>query len=282
MLVVYSRFVAIGDSQTEGMCDGDDATGYCGWADRLAEQMAELNPGLLYANLAVRGRNTREIRDEQLHPTIEMRPDLIAAPLGMNDVLASTRRLSGVQTDLHFIYAQLAKTSATVLISTYPNLARTVPIAKRIESRLLAVNQMMRDFATTYGFVLVDLHDAEVLTDPRSWSPDRLHASPFGHERFAAGAAHALGLPESDPDWGDPLPPRPELSITQIVAREAQWARAFFLPWFIRRLRGVSLGDGMGPKRPELSRVVPGPISAQTHHGPAPLEEEPGRGELSS
>lgn len=262
------------------MCDGDDATGYRGWADRLAEQMAEFNPDLLYANLAVRGRKTREIRDEQLHPTIAMRPDLIAAPLGMNDVLASTQ-LADVHADLDIIYTELAKTSATVLISTFPNLARTVPIAKRIESRLLAVNQMMRDFATTYDFVLVDLHAADVLTDPRSWSPDRLHASPFGHQRFAAGAAHALGLPESDPHWGDPLPPRPELSITQTIAREAQWARAFFVPWFIRRLRGVSLGDGMGPKRPELSLVVPGPISTQTHHGPAPLEE-PGRGELSS
>lgn len=273
--MIYSRFVAIGDSQTEGMCDGDDESGYRGWADRLAERIAELEPELLYANLAVRGRRTREILDQQLRPAIAMQPDLIAAPLGMNDVLASTR-LIDVQTDLDYIYGELARTSATVLISTFPNLARTVPVAKRIESRLLAVNQMMRDFATTYDFVLVDLHDAEVLTDPRSWSPDRLHASPFGHERFAAGAAHALRLPGSDPAWGDPLPPRPELSLRQTVTREAQWARAFFVPWFIRRMRGKSLGDGMEAKRPELTPVVPAAISRQTHHGPVPVSE-PGR-----
>lgn len=278
--MLYSRFVAIGDSQTEGMCDGDDESGYRGWADRLSERLAELNSDLLYANLAVRGRRTREIRDEQLRPAIAMQPDLIAAPLGMNDVLASTS-LVEVHADLDFIYRELAKASATILISTFPNLAKTVPIAKRIESRLLSVNQMMRDFATTYDFVLVDLHDAEVLTDPRSWSPDRLHASPFGHERFAAGAAHALGLTDSDPGWGDPLPPRPELSIAQTIAREAQWAKAFFIPWFIRRLRGVSLGDGLGPKRAELSPVVPVALSPQTHRGPVPVEE-PGRGELSS
>ncbi|WP_207836504.1 SGNH/GDSL hydrolase family protein [Williamsia soli] len=270
----YSRFVAIGDSQTEGMCDGDDDTGYRGWADRLAEELAGHNPDLRYANLAVRGRTTRQIRDVQLAPAIALQPDLVAAPLGMNDVLASTPA-SQVHEDLDYIYGELRKTDATVLISTFPNLARTVPIARRIEARLLAVNEMMREFATTYGFVLVDLYAAPVLTDPRSWAPDRLHASPFGHQRFAAGAAHALGLPGSDPQWGRALPPRPPLTIAQTIARETHWARAFFIPWMIRRIRGVSLGDGREPKRPELTPVS---VVPDTHHGPVPLQE-PGRDE---
>lgn len=265
----YSRFVAIGDSQTEGMCDGDDVDGYRGWADRLADELAGQNPELRYANLAVRGRTTRQIRDVQLAPAVALRPDLIAAPLGMNDVLARTSLLQ-VREDLDFIYAELRKTGATVLISTFPNLARTVPIAKRIEARLLAVNDMMRDFAAAYDFVLVDLEAAPVLTDPRSWASDRLHASPFGHQRFAAGAAHALGLPGSDPEWGEALPPRPPLTLAQTVARETQWARTFFIPWMFRRIRGVSLGDGREPKRPDLTPVVP--VLPHTHHDPAPAE----------
>jgi lysophospholipase L1-like esterase len=263
--VGYSRFVAIGDSQTEGMCDGDDITGYRGWADRLAERLSLDNPGFLYANLAVRGRKTRQVRDHQLSPALAMQPDLIAAPLGMNDVLASTG-LDEVRDDLDFIYRELARASATVMVSTFPNLARTVPVARRIESRLLAVNAMMREFAEIYDFVLVDLCSARVLLDPRAWSPDRLHASPFGHQRFAAGAAFALNLPDSDPNWGAPLPPRPELTLIQTVRSEAQWARAFFVPWLIRRARGVSLGDGMSPKRPELTPVV----IPHDDHGPAP------------
>jgi lysophospholipase L1-like esterase len=280
--VSYSRFVAIGDSQTEGMCDGDDITGYRGWADRLAERLSLDNPDFRYANLAVRGRRTRQIRDHQLYPAIAMQPDLIAAPLGMNDVLADTG-LDEVRGDLDFIYGELARTSATVMVSTFPNLARTVPVARRIESRLLAVNAMMRDFADIYGFVLVDLFSAPVLLDPRAWSPDRLHASPFGHQRFAAGAASALNLPGSEPDWGAPLPPRAELTVTQTIKREVQWTRAFFVPWLIRRARGVSLGDGMSPKRPEMTPVViPAEVmnTDDNDHGPAPLRG-PGRGELS-
>ena len=62
----YVRYVALGDSQTEGLNDGDELIGYCGWADRLAERLAQLNPALLYANLAVRGKRTTQIHDEQL------------------------------------------------------------------------------------------------------------------------------------------------------------------------------------------------------------------------
>jgi lysophospholipase L1-like esterase len=252
--VYVSRFVAIGDSQTEGIGDGDDVIGHRGWADRLAEQLSMINPGLHYANLAVRGRRTRQIRDTQLEPAIALSPDLIAAPLGMNDVLANSM-LDDVHQDLDHIYSRLAATSATVIISTYPNMAKTVPIAKRLEPRLLALNAMMREFATTYDFVLVDLHAAPVLVDTRSWSIDRLHASPFGHERFAAGAAHALELPGSDPNWGRALDPLVPMSLAQKSIREAQWARAFLVPWMIRRIRGVSTGDGMGAKRPELTPV---------------------------
>ena len=72
----YARYVAIGDSQTEGLLDGDEISGYRGWADRLAGQLAAASPGLLYANLAVRGRLAAQVRDAQLGPALELRPDL--------------------------------------------------------------------------------------------------------------------------------------------------------------------------------------------------------------
>lgn len=41
----FSRYVALGDSQTEGVGDGDDSTGLIGLADRLAETMARTHRG---------------------------------------------------------------------------------------------------------------------------------------------------------------------------------------------------------------------------------------------
>ena len=57
MTMEIRSYVALGDSFTEGL---DDPTavggGYRGWADRFAEHLAAIQPGLCYANLAVRGR----------------------------------------------------------------------------------------------------------------------------------------------------------------------------------------------------------------------------------
>ena len=64
MTLRFERYVAIGDSSTEGLQDPDGAGGYRGWANRLAERVAQAQGGLLYSNLGVRGKRSREIRQE--------------------------------------------------------------------------------------------------------------------------------------------------------------------------------------------------------------------------
>ncbi|MBI0296471.1 SGNH/GDSL hydrolase family protein, partial [Streptomyces sp. PRKS01-29] len=83
----YSRYVALGDSQTEGLGDGDDTTGLRGFADRLAEHLALGNPHFTYANLAVRGRLAAQVHAEQLAPALALRPDLATVVAGVNDFL---------------------------------------------------------------------------------------------------------------------------------------------------------------------------------------------------
>ncbi|HWK27230.1 MAG TPA: SGNH/GDSL hydrolase family protein, partial [Solirubrobacter sp.] len=63
----YRRFVALGDSTTEGLMDPlPDGSGFRGWADRLAELLALREPDLRYANLAVRGKLAWQVRADQL------------------------------------------------------------------------------------------------------------------------------------------------------------------------------------------------------------------------
>ena len=44
--MAYARYVALGESQTEGLGDADTTGGCRGFADRIAEQLAAVNPDL--------------------------------------------------------------------------------------------------------------------------------------------------------------------------------------------------------------------------------------------
>ena len=69
-----SRYVALGDSFTEGVGDDDPArpNGVRGWADRVAEQLGAADPAFGYANLAIRGRKLRQIMAEQVDAAVDL------------------------------------------------------------------------------------------------------------------------------------------------------------------------------------------------------------------
>ncbi|OLF18800.1 SGNH/GDSL hydrolase family protein [Actinophytocola xanthii] len=249
---MYSRYVALGDSQTEGLMDGDELRGYRGWADRLAGHLAAVNPGLHYANLAVRGHRAHQVHHGQLGPALDLRPDLATVVAGVNDLLR--RRFDGAAVAAHLeaMFAALTGAGARVLTVVFPDPALLMPAARPLSARTAELNARIRAAAARHGVTVVNLTEHPVCTDPRLWSPDRLHLSPLGHARFAAGAAHALGLPGFH-TWSDPLGPRPPVGAWQRAGAELRWVRGFAGPWLARRLRGRSSGDGRVAKRPALA-----------------------------
>ncbi len=255
--VVFERYVAIGDSTTEGLDDPhlDPARGYRGWADRLAEQLARVNPGLAYANLAIRGRKLPQIRAEQLEPALAMEPDLASIIGGVNDILRSSVDLDGIAGDLEHISSSLRDSGATVLMATYPDLSQTISFASsRFGPRIAPFNETIREIAGRTGSRVIDLEKDDI-GHPSLWSTDRLHASSLGHERIAAVAADALGLEALDTEWAQTLPARAARRRSAQLAGDAAWAGRHLAPWVVRRLRGVSSGDGITAKRPQLAPV---------------------------
>src|SRR5438552_16003088 len=117
----FERYVAIGDSSTEGLDDPDGQGGYRGWSLRLAERIAGIQGTLLYANLAIRGRTTHQIRDQQLKPALAMRPDLATVFSGTNDVLALRFDARAVAQDIEAMLRALRAGGATVLSFTLPD-----------------------------------------------------------------------------------------------------------------------------------------------------------------
>jgi lysophospholipase L1-like esterase len=265
----FERYVALGDSSTEGLDDPDGRGGYRGWANRLAERVASAQGALLYANLGVRGYRTREIRDRQLARALELRPDLATLFSGTNDVVARRFDLAQVVDDIEAMQSALTGAGATLLTFTLPDLSAVLPLARGVAPRVERLNEALRAVSRRTGALLVDLAAHPVACDPRLWSDDRLHANSEGHERIAAALAHALGVPGADASWSEPLPPAPALGARQRLAAELAWGRRHLLPWLWRHLHGRSSGDGRGPKRPALEAVSAPPLPAPRPPAPA-------------
>jgi lysophospholipase L1-like esterase len=252
---MFSRYVALGDSTTEGLDDPRPDGGYRGWADRLAEQLTAVNPELRYANLAVRGRRISQVRDEQLGPALALEPDLATVVAGLNDLLH--RRYDPDMTAVHLeaMLRELRGAGATVMTFTLPDLSSVVPLARIVRARLAGYNAAIRAAGEASGALVVDIAAEPVSIDPRLWSPDRLHASPLGHERIAAALAHALSLDGADRSWAAPLPAALRRPPHALVTAELIWVQRYFTPWLVRRIRGRSSGDGLTAKRPELAPI---------------------------
>jgi lysophospholipase L1-like esterase len=248
----YTRYIAIGDSQTEGLWDGDDVVGLLGFADRLAAQLDSHHPGLHYANLAIRGTLVADVLREQVPAALGMQPDLITVCVGMNDVIQPGRSFARALADLETLYATLAESGATVVTTTFPNVAQFLPLGWLVSGRLARINNAIMQAADRYGFRLVDLFNAPSMRDLDTWDIDRVHASTKGHILFAAAAAEALNLPDSNHGWAEASPNPTRLSFRARSYGKVRWAHEKFTPWVWRRMRGLSSADGRVPKRPRL------------------------------
>jgi len=252
----FERYVAIGDSSTEGLDDPDGVGGYRGWSSRLAERIAGIQGALLYANFAVRGRTTRQIRDQQLQPALALRPDLATVFSGTNDVLAWRFDAEAVGRDMEAIERALVLGGATVLSFTLPDLTAVMPIARGLAPRIRALNESLRAAAATTGTILLDFATYAVGSDRRLWSADRIHANAAGHARIAEALAHALGLPGTDDSWKQPLPELPPRTLREGLSAEIDWTARHLLPSLWRALRGRP-DEPRQPKQPELRPVAP-------------------------
>lgn len=255
---MWHRYVAIGDSTSEGLDDPDGRGGYRGWADRFAEHVAAAYPGLEYANLAIRGRMTAQIQAEQLPVAVQLRPDLATVVSGVNDMLRRHFDAGEIAGRIGEMQSALIGAGATVITFTMPDPARVMPMARPLRGRFAAYNAKLREISAQTGAILLDLGAHPVAGDPRLWSLDRLHANTAGHERIAHGLAWAASLPGFDESWAAPLPQEPPRTPWRRAAAEAAWLRGHLLPWIVRHARGQSSGDGITAKRP-----VPLPVHPQ-------------------
>jgi lysophospholipase L1-like esterase len=251
----YRRYVALGDSQTEGLNDLDHSGVLRGWADRFAEHLARTtSPGLTYANLAVRGCRARHVREIQLPAALELRPDLATVVVGMNDLLRHDYDVEATVADVEATVAALREQGAEVATMSFPDVALMLPVMGWLRPRQVLLNDRLTAVAARYDVRVLDVFGRPLAGDPAMWSHDRIHGSALGHERIAAGMARLFDLPGTDDSWAEPTSARGRLVSTAL--REAHWLGTFLVPFLVRQLRGRGPDVTAAAKRPSLLPVL--------------------------
>ncbi|WP_022893482.1 glycosyltransferase [Agromyces subbeticus] len=256
----WTRYVAVGDSLTEGLCDGSrmPAGEYRGWADRLAALLAVTSPAaepVRYANLAVRSRRVRDAVDVQLPQAAALGADLVSVLIGANDLVGRRADAEELAARLGVAVTQLRETGCDVLLVTAFMPQR--PASRLFARRFTIYNARLRELAAASGSMLLDLDARPDLTGNERWAEDRVHLNAAGHRGIAYAAARLLGVPDAIElgalehamhDVGD------DPSATSVG--DLEWLRRHALPWMRRRIRGRAAGDGREPKRAALLPVI--------------------------
>ena len=253
----FRTYVAIGDSCAEGLDDPyPDGRGFRGFADLTATRLAETEPDLRYANLAVRGRRLDQIRAEQVPTAARLRPDLVTLFGGGNDVLQG--RTATLAADLDAIVSTLGEVAGTIVLFTLPDLARRLPAMGWLRPRVNALNDLIVATAQRHGVLLVDVREDPWAEDIRLYGEDRLHLGELGHRRVAGHLLATLEVPADD--WLVALPAAVREPVWRAAVRQWSWVRRHVAPavrdTVRNKLVGREPGDGFVPKRPDLGRIT--------------------------
>jgi lysophospholipase L1-like esterase len=250
-MAVFTRFIALGDSMTEGMCDEVIDGNYRGWADRVADTLSKASPNFTYANLAIRGKLLHQVIDNQIPIATKLvtGPEtLVSFHAGANDVLRPNYQAEVAFAKYEKGISDLTKTGATVIVFTViDRVEGNGKTAQLWHERFSAFNVNVREVANKYGATIIEADGAKWMADLRFLAKDRLHLNSDGHWRLSQAVLEKLGK-DFDPAWKIPLAPAVEKSKLRKQSENLLWIIAFVIPWIWRRLRGRSSGDGRRAK----------------------------------
>ncbi|GAA1467891.1 SGNH/GDSL hydrolase family protein [Microbacterium thalassium] len=247
------RYVAIGDSFTEGVGDNLPDGRVRGWADLVAQGWADATGEPVdYANLAIRGKLVWPIVDQQLEPALALKPTHLSFNGGGNDMLRPRTSIAKVTTAFERVLKRCDDEGVQLIVLSGANPSPQLPLSRVIQRRgdqlSAAVEEVLRDRPDVIR--AFNWPDRELSTPPY-WSEDRLHMNLRGHHRVAARVLTAVGF-EPPTEWWT----LPELDARAV--RTASYYRDHVGPWVRRRLTGTSSGDGREPKYGQWHQVAPG------------------------
>ena len=252
------RYVAIGDSFTEGVGDERPDGTPRGWADLVADGLAAAHGQVDYASLAIRGRLLTPIVTEQLDAALALTPapTLLSLNGGGNDMLRPRTDLDALIGQTTKAVRRCAAQGVDVLLLAGPDPSARLPMSRTVHARGEILTAAVTELADQIDLTFVDVFHDDEIKRPEYWGQDRLHLNALGHRRVADLVLAALGFPP---------PERAAVPTTtggDGWRDEISYLGHFVMPWIGRRVARRSSGDGRAPKHPTWTTITAAPESA--------------------
>ena len=204
----WRRFVVLGDSVAEGMCEPVEGYSDLQWADRIAAELRTVRPELAYLNLGRRGLRAYEVRATQLAAALAFGPDLALVVCGGNDAFRPGYDPDAVDVELAAMITALQRAGADVITVGMFDVSHSpaVPPAVRagLGERMRRLSTHTGRLARRLGTLHVHLTDHPAVADPSLYSSDGRHGSARSDAIAAAETLRVVGARLGAPVDRDP------------------------------------------------------------------------------
>jgi lysophospholipase L1-like esterase len=184
----WRRYVAIGDSLTEGLGDPVEGYPHMSWTDSIAQAFKQLQPDFAYLNLGKRYLNARQVRETQLKPALDFEPGLATVVAGGND-LGDPFDPEGIERELDAMISALTDSGATLVTLSMLDVMRSgrypKEVAEFLGPRIAAHGEIARQVAERYDAVFLDYFNHPTCEDPSIVSDDLQHPNMRGYALLA-------------------------------------------------------------------------------------------------
>jgi lysophospholipase L1-like esterase len=193
----WRRFVVLGDSVAEGLCEPLEGYSKLQWADRLAAELRAAAPDLEYLNLGVSGLRAHQIHATQLEPALAFRPDLALVVGGGNDAFSARYDPDRVDGELSAMITALQAAGADVITLGMFDVSASPAIQDwlrpGLHQRMRLLSERTRALAERHGTIHVHLTTHPLSTDPGLYSSDGRHGNARSDAVAAAETIRILG-----------------------------------------------------------------------------------------
>jgi lysophospholipase L1-like esterase len=226
-----TTFTVVGDSAASGVGDSRPDGTTVGWSYYLAKSFEE---PLVFLNASRPGAKSLEVLEDQIPKVLIHKPDICGVIVGGNDMLRNGFNPAKLHSNLRTTLAQLQETGTTALMLELHDPTQIVPmprlLARVLNRRVDAVNQVTRSVAREFGAILVNTRNMPNIYKLENWHIDRMHPSKIGHQRLAAEFRNLLV--QSGWNLG-------HVEVEEVVTRNRKesiiWMLRNGTPWFLKR-----------------------------------------------